>query len=178
MKKVFKSAMLLAIGSALVVSSCKKADEATPLENATSTATIKGQLFCDKDLTNDSKGSDFVNTDAASDAKIKVTTYSDIEGDGDAIVKIVSVDGSGNFSFTVPAVGNGATVEIEALDYETSQKFNYNDGGTQKEATESGYFPGKSIDEVTVYPGQTKLLGKTTLSGFKSTQNPSKLAGL
>lgn len=175
MKKIFKSAIFIAASSAIAFTSCKKTDEATPLKNAESTATIKGQLLCDKDETNDADGAEFVDTDPAIGAKIKVTTYSDITGDkGNPIVQIITVDANGNYLINVPSTAEGAYVEIEAYDYETKLKFNYFDKGTKKEGTENGYFSGFYIDDITVYPNEVKNLDKEYYGAFNSTANPSK----
>lgn len=179
MKKVFKTALIVAASIMISTSSCKKADEATPLENATSSATIKGVLLYDKNTVNDRdiNGNTInsnVDTDPAAGAKIKVTTYSDITGDnGNAITKIVTVNADGSYEFSVPATSDGAYVEVEVLDFESTFTFKYSDNGTSKETTERGYFAGFGIDDYTVYPGETKLLGKEYFGNFNTTTNPS-----
>ena len=173
MKKVIKSAAILATGLLIALSSCKKADEATPLEGSTGTATIKGQLLYDNNTVNDSDGNEFQDTDPAKGATIKITTYTDIIGDEDPIISTTTVGSNGSYSFSVPATAEGAYVEIEVYDYSSDFTFEYNDDGTQKEATESGYFSGFYIDDVTVYPGQTKQLGTEYFGGFTTTENPS-----
>jgi hypothetical protein len=179
MKKVFKSAMAIALLATLT--SCKKKDnEATPLANATGSARIEGLLLCDKDLVNnlDNNGSsikDNIDTDPANGAVLKITTKSKINS-GNDVTQTVVVDATGKYSFSVPAISSGATVEIEVLDYVSQQKFSYFENGTKKEVTEAGFFPGRALSggSVTVYPNELKIIPRDELGGFVSTVNPSK----
>lgn len=167
MNKIFKTASFVAGTLLIAMSSCKKATEVTPVESLGS-GTVKGQVFYDSDETDDD-----TNSDIPSGATVR---YSYVDANtNETIIGTTSVNGSGEYSFSVPTDEDGVDVDISIDDFEGDYTFEYlNDDGDERVATESGYYA-ESVDFATktVLPGKTSIVAKETIGGFTSFANPS-----
>lgn len=178
MKKVFKSALVIALGSLLALSSCKEADEATPIASLGS-GTVTGQVFYDIDEVNDTDKdgdqiAENIDTDIPTGAIIRYA-YTD-EVTGEAVTGTTTVNNSGSYSFSVPADQDGVSVSITADDFKGSLKFEYADPeefGEFLETTEDGFFSETTISTETVKPGKVNIVANKFLATFTSTANPS-----
>ena len=166
MNKIFKTASLIAGSLLIAMVSCKKATEVTPVE-ALGSATIKGQLFYDADETSDD---DDNNDDVPTGAVIRYTYDNAITGDTES--GSTTVDGSGNFSFTVPTDADGVDVEITADDFVGTLKF-VDPDDSDDDITEAGFYEGIDFDDEFVVSGQTVIISRDYLGDFSSTANPS-----
>lgn len=188
MKTSIKLAILLAASLVTTLTGCKKADEAvpvnTPTEIANATlgqATIKGQVFIDRDLANDQNSDgeqlpENINTDPAAGLQILVSANYGINGTNETINKFVTVDANGAFSFTMPAEEVGTNVRLEFLKLEGKQNRDGLDsdldGEFDDEEEEDGFFEFRATS-VSVKPGQTEIVPNQFFTGFVSTANPS-----
>lgn len=129
MKKILALITLTGLALMITFSGCKKDEKV--LDLTLPTATIKGKVWADLNLANDTNltgGYQYhpefapagtkiiavINSQDLVDSSAPGYTYQDLTYEG-------SVDGSGNYTITVPARGNTVDVTIKAVDFEYDQ---------------------------------------------------------
>lgn len=129
MKKILALITLAGLALMITFSGCKKDEEV--LDLTLPTATIKGKVWADLNLANDTNltgGYQYHPEFAPSGTKIIAVinsvdlvdvptpgyTYQDLTYEG-------SVDGNGNYTITLPARGKNVNVRIKAVDFEYNQ---------------------------------------------------------
>lgn len=182
MNKIFKTASLVAASLLIAMSSCKPADEATPVEtpestiNATlSTGTVKGKAFIDTDLTEDGEeDAEDRNSTPAEGLQILVSATYEVNGENEVLNKFVTVDNNGVFEFTMPAEAEGTTIDLEFLKLEGTQTRDvFLPGETDTdEVPETGFYEFNDAS-VTLKPGKVEILENQIFTGFTSTAQPS-----
>lgn len=117
MKNLIAISILLGFSLLITLNSCKKKEEEKTPAALTSTATIKGKVWADLDLTN--AGSEA----APAGTKLFVTIDSEDlvdnpQYDNKTLIYEASVDANGNYSISVPAGNKAFNVRISGVDFE------------------------------------------------------------
>ena len=161
MKKFIVISILLGFGLMITLNSCKKKEEETTPATLTSTATIKGKVWAILDATNATEEY------APSGTKIIVTITTqdlvDYTLDAEKIKTLsyeTTLDGSGNYSISIPATSKIFTAKVNGVDFEYEQTvWDYTTTPTSTKKERKVYTVGQSIVNIQAGTVQINDLG-------------------
>lgn len=128
MKKFIAISILLGFGLMITLNSCKKKEEETSGASLTSTATLKGKVWAELDITN----TEFEAAPAGTKIFVSIESQDLVNNpqyDNKTLIYETTVDASGNYSISVPAGNKSLTAKISGADFEYMQN---QGGGTTK----------------------------------------------
>ena len=148
-KTVYTLLVLFSLISVIVISSCEKLEQSSPLLlNDSLQATISGRATADLDWT--SGGNENVPSGTKVIFKIAMNEFNDQAPADEFLYYEATVGGDGTYSVTLPTHKGGVAVTIIPNDFEYNVQINNND--TQRMVFTSGE------QMVTIIVGQTKIV--------------------